>query len=105
MNREEGLKTIFGYRDRIDELDRKLVALLNNRTRIVEKLGRIKQELEMPVYEPKREDQVYRNIVENNSGPLPPEALKRLFERIVDEMRSLQHMNRKTRQDESAPDG
>ena len=60
MNREEGLKTIFGYRDRIDELDRKLVALLNNRTRIVEKLGRIKQELEMPVYEPKREDQVYR---------------------------------------------
>ncbi len=105
MDREAGLKIVRTYRDQIDELDRKLVALLNQRTRIVEKLGRVKEELDMPVYEPKREDQVYRNIVENNSGPLPPEALRRLFERIVDEMRTLQHMNRKNRKKKPAPGG
>jgi chorismate mutase len=33
-------------------------------------------------------------VTENNSGPLAPEALKRIFERIIDEMRSLQKMRR-----------
>jgi chorismate mutase len=46
----------------------------------------------MPVYEPKREDEVYRNVMENNHGPLPPDAIKRIFERVVDEMRTLQKM-------------
>lgn len=94
MNRDEGLKAIAAYRDQIDELDREIVKLLNERTRVVEKLGHVKEELEMPIYEPKREDQVFENVVSCNHGPLPPDALRRLFERIVDEMRTLQRMNR-----------
>ena len=97
MNREEALKTIVAYRRQIDEVDRRLVALLNERTGIVERLGRVKEELEMPIYEPKREDQVFQNVTDSNSGPLPPQALKRLFERIIDEMRTLQRMGRKAR--------
>ncbi len=97
MTPEDSLKTIRGFRDRIDQIDRRLVHLLNERTRVVEELGKIKEQLEMPVYEPKREDQVYANVISANDGPLPPESLKRLFERIVDEMRSLQHMNRRNR--------
>ena len=46
----------------------------------------------MPVYEPKREDEVYRNVTESNHGPLPAEAVKRIFERMIDEMRTLQKM-------------
>ena len=97
MSSEENLKTIGEFRRQIDEVDRRLVELLNERTRIVEQLALIKEQLEMPVYEPKREDQIFDNIVGNNHGPLPPEALKRLFERIIDEMRTLQLMNRKAR--------
>ncbi len=81
-------------RERIDAVDVKLLALLNERTAIVEQIGRIKQELGMPIYEPKREEDVFRNVLAHNRGPLPAEAVKRLFERIIDEMRTLQRMRR-----------
>ncbi|HSU33480.1 MAG TPA: chorismate mutase [Bryobacteraceae bacterium] len=74
----------------IDELDRRLIALLNERTAVVEEIGRIKQELNLGVYEPKREDQVLANVLAHNNGPLSPDAVKRIFERIMDEMRTLQ---------------
>ena len=79
-------------RRKIDELDLRIVELLNERTRIVEEIGRIKHKLEMPIYEPRREDQVFDNVTRNNRGPLPPEALRRVFERIIDEMRTVQRM-------------
>ena len=90
-------------RKRIDVLDREILDLLNQRTRIVEEIGRIKEEMHMPIYEPKREDDVFHNVVTHNSGPLPPEAVKRLFERIIDEMRTLQRMRREARNG-NAPD-
>lgn len=74
----------------IDAVDLKLLVLLNERTRIVEEIGRIKQDLSLPIYEPKREDQVFHNVTSNNRGPLTAEALKRIFERIIDEMRNIQ---------------
>jgi chorismate mutase-like protein len=76
----------------IDDLDRRIIALLNERTTVVEQIGRIKEELKMGIYEPKREDQVLENVLSHNSGPLPPESVKRIFERIMDEMRTLQKM-------------
>jgi len=77
-------------RRRIDQVDIKIVELLNERTEIVHEIGRIKRQLSMPIYEPKREDQVFQNVTTNNPGPLTPEALKRIFERIIDEMRTIQ---------------
>ncbi|MBV9769246.1 MAG: chorismate mutase [Bryobacterales bacterium] len=77
-------------RRRIDQVDIRIVELLNERTEIVHEIGRIKRQLSMPVYEPKREDQVFQNVTTNNRGPLTPEALKRIFERIIDEMRTIQ---------------
>jgi chorismate mutase len=77
-------------RHQIDAVDLKLLVLLNERTRIVEEIGRIKQDLSLPIYEPKREDQVFHNVTSNNKGPLSAEALKRIFERIIDEMRNIQ---------------
>ena len=77
-------------RNQIDAVDLKLLALLNERTRIVEEIGRIKQELSLPIYEPKREDQVFHNVTNHNGGPLSGEALRRIFERIIDEMRNIQ---------------
>ncbi|HWE49288.1 MAG TPA: chorismate mutase [Bryobacteraceae bacterium] len=77
-------------RDRIDDLDRRLVALLNERTSIVEEIGRVKREAELAIYEPSRETQVFENIVAHNHGPLSADGLKRIFERIIDEMRRVQ---------------
>jgi chorismate mutase len=77
-------------RRQIDQLDLKIVDLLNERTEIVHEIGRIKRQFSMPIYEPKREDQVFENVTGHNPGPLTSEALKRIFERIIDEMRTIQ---------------
>jgi chorismate mutase len=87
---EEAAQRLASYRAGIDEIDRGIVRLLNERTIIVEQIGRIKREMSMSVYEPKREDDVFRNVTENNQGPMPGDSLKRVFERIIDEMRTLQ---------------
>ena len=79
-------------RERIDAVDLQLLELLNRRTAIVEEIGRIKQALTLPIYEPRREDQVFANVLSGNKGPLPGEAVKRLFERIIDEMRNVQKL-------------
>jgi chorismate mutase len=94
VTREEALVVLAKYRDEIDALDRQLLELLNQRTRVVERIGQVKESVHLPIYEPKREDDVFRNVTSNNRGPLTPDALKRIFERIIDEMRSLQRMRR-----------
>ena len=77
-------------RVRIDEIDIGLIQLLNERTKIVERIGAIKRSLALPIYEPRREDQVVANVLAHNTGPLPEDAIRRVFERIMDEMRNLQ---------------
>ena len=90
MTLEAALEKLADCRRVIDRIDAQIVALLNERARVVEVIARVKQESSMPVYEPKREDEVYRNVTEKNQGPLDPEAVKRVFERVIDEMRTLQ---------------
>lgn len=74
----------------IDTVDRRIVEMLNERTLIVERIGSIKQSFKMPIYEPKREEEVYLNIHASNRGPMPADSVKRVFERIIDEMRTIQ---------------
>ena len=90
MTLEEARAKLEEYRVTIDEIDRRLVALLNERTAIVECIGRVKGEAQLPVYEPRREDQVFANIAAANRGPIGHDAVRRIFERIIDEMRGIQ---------------
>ena len=90
MTPEEARQKLEEFRVVIDQIDRRIVALLNERTQIVECIGRVKRESQMPVYEPRREDQVFANIAEANQGPISNEAVRRIFERIIDEMRGIQ---------------
>jgi chorismate mutase len=95
MTREEALRALAASRKAIDALDLQLLELLNQRTRAVEEIGRAKESLAMPIYEPKREEDVFRNVIDHNGGPLTADAVKSIFERIIDEMRTLQRMRRK----------
>jgi chorismate mutase len=90
MSPAEATGALARCRERIDEIDRRLVALLNERTSIVEEIGRVKKEANLAIYEPKRESQVFDNITSHNSGPLTADGVKRIFERIIDEMRRIQ---------------
>ena len=90
MTHEAAQDALAACRERIDDVDRRILALLNERTEIVGVIGRIKASAALPIYEPRREDEVFRNVSENNGGPLSNEAAKRIFERIIDEMRKIQ---------------
>ena len=92
MTPEEARNKLEEFRVLIDDVDRRIVALLNERTRVVEDIGRVKRQTQMPIYEPKREDQVFANIGGSNRGPLTEEAVRRIFERIIDEMRKIQRV-------------
>ena len=92
MTQDEARLRLEEFRVLIDEVDRSIVALLNERTRVVEDIGRVKRQAQLPIYEPKREDQVFANIKETNHGPISQEAARRIFERIIDEMRTIQKL-------------
>ena len=92
LNQEDAQKKLEEYRLLVDDVDRRIVALLNERTGVVENIGRVKREAGLPIYEPKREDQVFANITSANGGPLTEAAVRRIFERIIDEMRTIQRL-------------
>jgi chorismate mutase-like protein len=92
MTPDEARHKLEEFRVLIDDVDRRIVALLNERTRVVEDIGRVKRQTNLPIYEPKREDQVFANISSTNRGPLTEEAVRRIFERIIDEMRMIQRV-------------
>jgi len=83
-------KEVDGWRRKIDEIDRQLVELLNERSRCVVEIGKIKQVSGDALYQPDREKQVLDGVVSANPGPLPDAAIRRLFERILDEARSVE---------------
>ncbi|HVP41836.1 MAG TPA: chorismate mutase [Terriglobales bacterium] len=78
------------WRKRIDELDRRLVELLNARALAAKEIGKLKRDTKLPVYEPDREKVIHENVRKHNRGPLPDAALMHIYERIIDVMRKLQ---------------
>ena len=85
-------KSVEDWRRKIDEIDQRLVQLLNDRSRCVVEIGRIKQVSGEALYQPEREKQVLDGVVSANPGPLPDAAIRRLFERILDEARSVERV-------------
>lgn len=83
---------ISDWRQRMDEIDKKLVELLNERSQCALEIGRLKQAAGVPIYQPARENDVLANAARNNRGPLTNAAIRRLFERIIDEARSAERV-------------
>jgi chorismate mutase len=79
-------------RRRIDLLDESLVRLLNARAACALEIGRVKRAMGVPIYQPEREAEVLKNVQAANTGPLQEAAIKRLFERIIDEARHLERV-------------
>jgi len=81
---------IVDWRKKIDELDRRLVDMLNQRAQAAHEIGKLKRNVGMPIYEPDREQAVFGNVQKLNQGPLPDRDLLRIYERIMDVMRQIQ---------------
>ena len=87
---DKDLQQIEMFRQKIDDIDKIMVRLLNERAGYAIEIGHVKRRLNMPVYVPVREEQVISNVQSLNPGPLGNEAIRRLYERIIDESRRLE---------------
>ena len=78
------------WRRKIDELDRRIVALISERALAAQEIGKLKRTSSLPVYEPNRERVIFENVRAANQGPLPDIELTHIYERIIDVMRAMQ---------------
>lgn len=81
---------IDAIRQKINQLDNELLRIFNERAALALEIGYIKKQLDIPIYDPKREKLIFERIKAANPGPLDNDAVVRLFERVIDESRSLE---------------
>lgn len=78
------------WRKQIDGIDRELLRLLNRRATLAVKLGALKKAAGLGLYDPGREREILRHLVQLNPGPLDERAVAELFRRIIRESRRLE---------------
>ena len=72
-------------RNKIDDIDRQLVHLMNERAKIAQHIGSIKQSRQdaPPIYAPDRERAVLDKIQSANQGPLPDRCLVAVYRELM----------------------
>ena len=90
MNETDAQAELTRLRDAIDRVDEVLVKLLNQRAKYAVEIGEIKGVLSLPIYAPEREKEVLQHVENASTGPLHGDAIRRLFERIIDESRRVE---------------
>ena len=94
VRRTEGAlpSPVHDLRRRIDVIDDQLMKLLNSRSACAVEIGRVKRHLGIAVYQPDREAWILERAEANNPGPLDSGAVRRVFERVIDESRRLERL-------------
>lgn len=72
-----------GLRARIDRIDKRLVALLNERAGLVVEVGRRKRGSGAPIYAPHREAEVLERVLRANEGPLPDRTIEGVYRELM----------------------
>jgi chorismate mutase len=80
-------------REKIDAVDRKIFELVCERVNLVLRVGEIKRERGMQVYDPKRERLILDRLAQMAQPPIQPGTVRRIFERLIDEARSLEQQH------------
>jgi len=77
-------------RGRVDEVDRELIRILNERARIVQEMVAIKAEAGKPLFDPRREEEILRKVAEQNEGPIYDTSMREIFELILHRIRDME---------------
>ncbi|HMA93987.1 MAG TPA: chorismate mutase [Polyangiaceae bacterium] len=78
-------------RSEIDDIDTKILDLVARRIAAVIEIGKYKRVRGLPVYDATRERQVLARLMQNAPAGLDPQVVRRVFERIIDESRGIEH--------------
>ncbi len=91
------------WRSRIDKVDEQLLRLLSVRAQLAIEIGRSKREEGVDLYDPAREKEVVRRVLEANPGVLDAAAIGRLFGEIVNESRRAAEQAAEARESSASP--
>lgn len=83
-------KSLKDLRKRIDDIDKKILDLINERGRIALEVSGHKKENSLSIYDPAREKQIEKLLREHNSGPLSDSFIISIFREIISGCRALQ---------------
>jgi chorismate mutase len=73
----------------IDDIDDRIVALLNERAKLALDIRALKPQAQLGLYDPKREEQIFARLAARNSGPLYGDNLREIYEAILHVMKEL----------------
>jgi len=76
-------KKLSQYREKINQIDKKIVEYLNERAKVVLEVKRLKEKENVPLYDARREEELINNIVKYNKGPLYNDNIVQIFEAIL----------------------
>lgn len=77
------------HRAQIDEIDKQLVALLNERTKQSLAIRDLKPDARMGLYDPKREEDIFAKVYGFNEGPLYNDNLREIYQGILKVMKEI----------------
>jgi chorismate mutase len=86
---DEAKSGIDGLRVRIDEIDCRIVELLNERAELALAIRALKPQAKMALYDPKREEQIFAKLAACNTGPLYGDNLREIYEAVLHVMKEL----------------
>jgi len=77
-------------RESIDAIDGRLVELLNERARLAQEIGRIKERDGRPIYVHDRAEELIRRLSAESAGPLGDRAIRAIYTEIMSAALSLE---------------
>src|SRR5436190_19360231 len=77
-------------REKIDKLDLQILALVNQRAGLAGDIGKLKNETSAEAFAPAREEEVLKNVLEMNKGPLGNDTIRAIYREIISGSRALQ---------------
>jgi len=86
---DEALKSIDELRAGIDEIDCRVVELLNDRAKLALQIRALKPAAKLGLYDPKREEEIFAKLAACNKGPLYGDNLREIYEAVLHVMKEL----------------
>lgn len=78
------MKEIAKHRDKIDELDERILDLIQERVNEAISIRRLKIEHDIPLVTPEREEELIQRLVDRSGGQLPADVIKTIWESIIE---------------------
>ncbi len=83
-------KSVDTVRKNVDDIDQKILQLLNERAKASQEIGEIKLKKGQGIYSPEREKEVLERLKKLNKGPIPADAIDAIYREIMSSSISLE---------------